>query len=325
MKRLLVRWAWCPEILVGLVFLLGAWLKAIDINTFSVQIYAYGVIGDKSWLPVAALFTVTVEFLVGFALVFGLRFRYVTYFVLEGMLVVFTGLILYGWLFHDLADCGCFGALEISPGASIAKNVVLFGLGLLAWVGRAIRGEPRPLTLGRCLIGLVTLLLTGAIVGYAYQTLNEVKDPTQVAVDAAGRETGVFSDFVAQTDQGLFDLGVGEYLVAMLSMDCEHCMEEVPKLNQLMYLADVPQVVALCLVENDGDMETFRALTQPEFPMHPIVDQPLTYFTLIGEDTFRVYYARDGRALKFWDGHPPEHEALLAAMGGEAAEALPEE
>ena len=77
------------------------------------------------------------------ALLFGWRFRAVLYGAVLALLGVFTGLILYGWMFKNLKDCGCFGPIEISPGMSILKNAVLALMCMAAWLfwGKREKGE----------------------------------------------------------------------------------------------------------------------------------------------------------------------------------------
>lgn len=286
------------ELVVGVVFLAGALLKAAYITNFSIQIYAYGVIEDKSLLPVVAFSTLSIELLLGCALTLGLRWRALSYAALEALLVLFTGLILYGWRFNNLENCGCFGPLEISPGASIAKNLVLLLLGAFAWMGRL---PDTPRSRRTTLKAAASLALSGAVILYAGRTFE--------------RAEGVFSQFVFDTEDGLhFDLGKGEYLVAMLSMSCKYCMQEVPALNTLFQSPGLPPMVALCLEENPGDMDEFRAGTNPQFPMHNLGNRPMLYFKFIEKETFRFYFIRNGRPVKFWDARPPDYDEIIATI-----------
>ncbi len=102
----------------------------------------------------------------------------------------------------------------------------------------------------------------------------------------------------------------------MLSMDCPHCMEEMPHLNELVFEPGLPPLVALCLEENEGDMLDFTLATNPQFPMHNLGNQVRLYFNLIGDDTFRLYYIEDGRAVAFWDGRVPETPEIREALAG---------
>ncbi len=298
------KWGRFAELIVGAVFIAGAVLKARGVNTFAVQIYAYGVIENKALLPCAALGTLFIEMAIGMALLLRLRLRHVTHAALQGVLIVFTLLIIYGWVFFDIEDCGCFGPLEMSPGISIAKNIALMLLGGMGWF--AAWKHPRLDGLSvKCCKSFLCALGAVAIVAYAFYLLDR-----DVPLNS-GQDTALFSQFIAETEEGVFDLGSGEYLVVVLSLTCEECIREVPVLNQLLVHPDLPPMVALCLEEEEGGLERFRLETNPEFPLHSLGNRPLLYFSLIGQDTFRMYYVRDGRPLRFWDGHPPEITELL--------------
>jgi hypothetical protein len=289
------------ELVTAVVFLAGAVLKALDINTFCVQISAYGVIENKALLPPAALATLMIETFLGMALLTGLRLRGLLFAAYEALLAVFTGLIMYGWVYHDIEDCGCFGALEMSPGISIAKNIVLAALVAAAWIGHCRIVRPPAPWRSMILRGLAAVLAGAALTGYAYTDLE--------AVDRSPRP---FAQFVLDNEWGHFNLGESEYLVVMLSMDCEHCVAETPALLDLMLMPDVPKMLALCLEENEGGMEQFQIETGADFPMFKV--GPLVYFNLIGDDTFRVYYVRGGRPVTFWDGEAPDYGELLEAL-----------
>ena len=324
------------EILAGAYFVVGAIPKAMDINRFSVQMSAYQVITDKTLLPWFALGTLFAEISLGVALLVGLRLRGVTVLALQIMLLVFTGLIVYAWAFHGLEDCGCFPLLKMSPPVSIAKNVVLFAMGAVIWrvlvrnagtdpVESGIAGDTRktgPDWRGPVVRFAVALLAAVAAVGYAAPRVERIAQAAPVPDAKGGAEAGIdYAQFSFPTEMGSFDLGKGEYLVPILSMTCEDCMGKVPLLNELMSQPGMPPMVALCYEDKPGDLDNFRAQTQPMFPLHALGDQPLLYFNLRGQDPFRLTLVRDGRALAHWDGRVPQAQEVSGALGTNAGKA----
>ena len=317
------------EIVAGAYFVIGAIPKAMDINRFSVQMSAYQVITDKALLPWFALATLFAEIALGVALLVGLRLRGVTVLALQAMLLVFTGLIVYAWAFHGLEDCGCFPLLKMSPPVSIAKNVVLFAMGLFVWHAliRSPRLEARqesdPLLRGRFGGGWpgiaarfsVSLLAAVAAVAYAAPRVERIAQVSANPQEKGGDTAGIdYAQFVFTTDMGSFDLGKGVHLVPILSMTCEDCMGKVPLLNDLMAQPGMPPMVALCYEDKAGDLDNFRGQTQPMFPLHALGDQPLLYFNLRGQDPFRITLVRDGRALAHWDGRVPAAQEVSDAL-----------
>lgn len=124
-----------------------------------------------------------------------------------------------------------------------------------------------------------------------------------------------FSKFTLETEEKEVDLGRGEYLVAMLSLSCDHCEETVAELNQLSSdLEDVLPIAALCLGD-DGELEAFRERTEPRFPIRVI--DVLEFFDLIGEAPPRFHYLRMGESIRHWDDDVPTLESVVAALSGE--------
>jgi len=137
-------------------------------------------------------------------------------------------------------------------------------------------------------------------------------------LEAAPKEKGTFSQFVFEIDGEEYDLGRGEYFVAVLSMTCDHCVASVPEINALAETPGFPQVVALCYEEEKGSMDTFQAETDANFPMYSLISSVRTFFDLIGQEPPRFYLVRDGRAVKFWDTAVPSAEDVSAARNGAA-------
>ena len=304
--------SYCPrlaELLVGLVFLTGAVLKAQDVNLFIFQIKHYGVFEEQILLNLSALGTLWIETALGIALLLGLRLRGLTSLAALTLLAGFTGLIAYGWAFHNLKDCGCFGRIEISPQVSIAKNVVLVLLTAFAWWGRWKRPAHRtkiPLTLAKMAICLAA---ASAIVVYARNHIEAIPESARP-----------FAQFVFDLDDIHYDLDHGEYFVAMLSMDCPECMATVPAINDLTEIPDFPPVVALCYEETTGALDTFREATAPTFPLYSLGDKILTFSNLIGDAPPRFYLERDGEPIACWDLTVPAPEQVLQARENPAAQ-----
>jgi hypothetical protein len=221
------------------------------------------------------------------------------------LLVVFTGLIGYAWIFHGIQDCGCFGPIEMSPGVSIGKNAVLIILCLFAWRG-CWRSPQLSASRRSVLIRYgISVVAACGVASYAYAHL-----------EAAPKKDGAFSEFVFEVDGVKYDWGVGEYFVPVLSMTCKDCMASVEKINALMETPGFPPVVALCYEEAEGGLGDFEARTGPGFPLHSLGSSIRTFFNLIGQTPPRFYLIRDGQAVKFWDETVPSAEEVSSARGG---------
>ena len=304
LDRLPLRAPRLAELVLGVVFLAGAFLKSLDVNLFTVQIRAYRVFDHPTALALAALATLALETAIGAALI--LRLRRWTYLALAAFLSAFTGLIAYAWAFHGLAECGCFGPIEMSPGISIGKNVVLLGLTVVAWHGFRKKGAGALPQEGRAMVRAWACAgLAAATVLYAYLDLDPAVRPTE--------QNRPFAQFRFETDGVPFDLGVGEHFVVMLNTTCEHCMAAVESLNTLALVPDFPAIVGICFEEEPGSLDTFRDDTAPLFPLHSLGDSIRTFFSLVGEAPPRFIYVRDGTQIVFWDEQPPDPGVVFLA------------
>jgi len=305
----------CLEILIGIYFLLGALPKGMDIDKFAVQIAAYKVIVSPHLLFYAALFTLFVEVALGIALITGLRLKGLTIVVMQTMLIFFATLITYAWINYGLEDCGCFPFFKMSPQISLIKNAILIISGLyILWVIYRVyptkNADWRRVCIQSAAKLLIALILGGASVAYAYKDVNW--DAFKPASDDT--DTVDFSQFVLFLPEGYFNLGEDIYLVAIMSMSCDECRGNVPYLNDLLMLPELPPMVALCYEDHPGDMDVFRGYTQAAFPMYSLGNQAMLYYSMIGKDSFRLSLVRNGKAMKSWDGHVPEYEAILDAI-----------
>lgn len=319
------------EMLLGAYFIWTALLKAQDIQLFTAQIYAYQVIHARNGLIAAALITVTLEAFLGSAFLLGARLRYLPHLLVQGMLLVFTGLIIYAWQVHNITDCGCFGAIKVTPQQGITKNIFTMLLAGIAWYGvsrPAAQAQPpmRKVAGLRIVVPVTTAIAVCLFAASGLQRPKPASPPNPAPAPATVAHTsspapapvvaaGPFAQFTFISEMGeTINLAEGEYLVALLSMTCEHCMATVPALNGLAQGGDLPQLVALCFEPAEGDLENFKLETGAAFPMHSLGDNFLTFSEFIGKEPPRLAYVRDGHALTHWDGDPPAREVIAAAI-----------
>jgi hypothetical protein len=297
---LLAKCARPAEALLGAVFLVSALLKAADANAFIVAIGLYGVVVGPQLQAMAAVCTLALETAVGTALLLGVHPRKLTLGLAAAMLFGFSGLIVYGWAFHGISDCGCMGPIKLGPLASLAKNAALLALCIVAALGfrgRASTGRGNPLK------ALVVVILAACVAGYAFAHIQPAPAPTTP-------ESRPYAQFVFQENGRSFDLGKGEYLVALLNMECEHCRASVEKLNKLVEIPNLPPLIGLC----DGNPESlkeFKLVTAAQFPLHLI--EMRVFYTLIKQQPPCFVYVRDGKVVKLWEEEVPTPKAISEA------------
>lgn len=122
------------RILVGIIFIISGFVKAVDPVGFSFKLEEYfspSVFNlpflEKFALPLAVII-VSVEFLLGVFLLLKIRLKK-TLIALLAICIFFAFLTFYSAYFNVVTDCGCFGdALKMTPWTSFTKDIILLVL-----------------------------------------------------------------------------------------------------------------------------------------------------------------------------------------------------
>lgn len=115
--------------LVGFVFIFSGFVKGVDPLGTAYRIEDYFVAYGTEWAMglalVLSILLSTAEFVIGLALVTGLKMRVTPWFLLV-MMLFFTGITYIDAMFEPVPDCGCFGdAIIITNWQTFFKNIVL--------------------------------------------------------------------------------------------------------------------------------------------------------------------------------------------------------
>ncbi len=320
-RILVMKIARIMELLVGVIFLVAAASKTYDMFGFAVQVRGYGVFPANPDTEMALAWTMTtIEAVIGAALIAGLHLRGMLLAGTAALLVAFTGLIAYGWAFHGLEDCGCFGtSIQLGPGASIVKNVILLLMTGYAWyelhnaspdVDRKLRSP----ALAAAGAGLAAVFAIGLLNDEAVAP-NE--NQIEVAVSEAESKDRPFAEFAYKTEDGAeIRLGEGTYIVPVLNATCEHCQASVTPLNEAAQSPDFPQIVALVMADDDAAMDEFRAITAPQFETFRI-DMDTLFKLVLGPAPPAFYLDVDGANAGYLESEELTVDDLLKLAAGE--------
>jgi hypothetical protein len=211
------------------------------------------------------------------------------------LFVIFQGATIWAWITGATEDCGCFGALlKFSPAAGVAKNTFILGAAVAVWfqtphiLFTQNRGK-RWAVVAAGFMGLL-LPLTG---GFSFSSLS--------ATSSQKPEL----DFAQLDIQGIqaAALDKGNYVVIVMDTECEHCLEEIYKINELAEDKKLPDLIALVMNMED-QVELFREAFQPLFPVGQIPEKQ--FWRLLGQgDIPRTLLIKSGRTKKIWDLNVP--------------------
>jgi hypothetical protein len=290
------------ECTLGIFFLISAGMKAMNVEGFAISISAYGVLKDSTLVNLAAYFTLALESILGTALVAGWRKHAISFKVSLGLTIIFSLLITYAWLVNGLIDCGCFGDyIKMNAPQSLAKNALITALTAYTWYGlrNAQSSEFTPKVNIQC-IGVLGALIVLAI---TMTHLPEPKDPV-VNIDPDKDITYTVID-----GENNFELAAGNYLIAFLNTDCDHCKDSVPGLTELAEDDSLPTFVAL-MMGDEAKLDTFIFDTEADFPMQLIPNLEFMEFIKVAPPI--LYFSQDGILKHHWEWQeePPVPSAI---------------
>lgn len=162
------------RLLFGLTFIFSGFVKAVDpmgtAYKISDYLVAFGT-GDLAFLSIGLAFMlITIEFVIGFCLTFGIFVKQASWLGAAFMLVM-TPLTLYLAIANPVSDCGCFGdAVVLTNWQTFYKNIVLDILLIIVFVSmRAYRNWLQPIP-SAILVSIASVFIIG-LQFYCYRHL----------------------------------------------------------------------------------------------------------------------------------------------------------
>jgi uncharacterized membrane protein YphA (DoxX/SURF4 family) len=131
---------WVCRILVGLLFIFSGLIKINDPLGFSYKLEEYFDVFHIGFLSSFALsiaiILCSLEIILGFALLIGVRAKSVAWGLLL-LIIFFAFLTFYSAYFKVVQTCGCFGdAIPLTPWQSFSKDLVLLLLIIIIFINR---------------------------------------------------------------------------------------------------------------------------------------------------------------------------------------------
>ena len=131
---------WFCRIFVGLLFIFSGLIKINDPLGFSYKLEEYFDVFHLSFLSSSALsmaiILCSLEIILGFALLIGVRAKSVAWGLLL-LIIFFAFLTFYSAYFKVVQTCGCFGdAIPLTPWQSFSKDLVLLLLIIVIFINR---------------------------------------------------------------------------------------------------------------------------------------------------------------------------------------------
>jgi len=217
------------KVVLGLVFIVSALLKVVDLDQFEIYVYSYHFF-SLNFSFLAARAAIIVELVLGIGLVTNTLHR-LYWWGSMAMLVGYTLLLIYALHLGRTDNCHCFGDfLQFDPKQSILKNGVLMALFLLVFKAKERKTPFRWLIL--CIAVMASTI--GVFVASPPDNYTDNYLPDHNV------QPELFSAMLDEPPLDSINLAEGKQVVAFFSTGCEYCQMAARKLSLMQQFYGFP-------------------------------------------------------------------------------------
>jgi len=278
------------SIIVGLVFIISAFVKLFPVELFEVAAVETGLVG---WMlaPFAARAVIGFEFFIGMMLILGFYRRFFVKISLF-TLGIFTAYLIYLFFTEgNSSNCNCFGlAYAMTPLQSMVKNLILaLMLALVLWKSKPAQRKRYKLVLS-IVAGIISMVIPYifapiiiGVTGYNADKINYTLDFAAIYEDPDAAHPEV-------------NLGEDKHIVLFLSSSCQHCIVAAYKFSVMK--SRYPEMpVFLFINGDDNDIREFHFKSKSgNMPFAHIKAGTLIY--LAGNRLPAILWLDDGMVVK---------------------------
>ncbi len=290
---------------LGILFIFSGFVKLVPIEPFELKFVEIGI-ANWSVAPYLARLLIGAEILLGMLLLLNIKPR-LTIITTLVLLVFFEVYLIYDIILHgNEGNCGCFGTyIVMTPLESIIKNLVMIPLLILLFL---INKKEFKFYL-KIIIPAVTILSFG--LPFLIYPLDSAEDSKNANTEKVGYAfpSESIPDFNIKGDT--IDLKKGEYIIAFMSVNCEHCKKAAYKLFILNQKKKLPPIY-LVLLGTDSMVSTFVMETKADFPYYLYTEKE--FFDIAGNSIPKLLYIKNGIVKAKFDNLTLTDENLEKAL-----------
>lgn len=261
------------KVALGVVFIVSAVLKIIDMDQFEIYVYSYHFFSlNFSFLVARA--AIIAELVLGIGLVSNC-FHKLMWWGSVTMLIGYTLLLIYAQLIGRTDNCHCFGdVLQFNPWQSIIKNVVLMTLFALIYKmkGRRFRND------WLVLAGTVVVSTAAVFIVSPPDNFTSAYKPQQ------NLNVDLFDEATQQPPLDELNLNDGKKVVCFFSTACDYCQMSAHKLSLMQQFYGFPaENICYIFMGSEEGKARFYELSQSQ-----------TYQDVIYEDVVNLLKITNG-------------------------------
>ncbi len=235
------------KVLLGLVFVVSAVLKVVDMDKFEIYVYSYHFFSLNASFFVARM-AIVLELVLGFGLI-SHCFHKLMWWGSMAMLGGYTLLLMYALVMGRTDSCHCFGDfLQLDPKQSLIKNGVLMLLFLLIY-----RMESWKTPFRWLIFFLIIMASTiGVFVASPPDNLTSNFDSEQ------NLQTELFDAMLDDAPLDSLHLREGKQVVCVFSTGCDYCQMAARKLSLMQQFYGFPaDRITYVFMGNEESMAKF--------------------------------------------------------------------
>ncbi len=218
------------KVLLGLVFIVSAVLKVVDMDKFEIYVYSYHFFSLNASFIFARL-SIILELVLGIGLVSNTLHK-VYWWGSMAMLGGYTLLLIYALILGRTDSCHCFGDfLQLDPKQSLIKNGVLVLLFLLIYRMESWK------TPFRWLI-LILAVMASSI---AVFVISPPDNLTSNSDSEQNLQIELFNEMLDDVPLEALNLREGKQVICFFSTSCEYCQMGAHKLSLMQQFYGFPK------------------------------------------------------------------------------------
>ena len=242
------------KVLLGLVFIVSAVLKVVDMDRFEIYIYSYHFF-SLSFSFIIARLAIILELVLGIGLISHCLHKLMWWGSMV-MLVAYSLLLIYALKLGRTDSCHCFGDfLQLNPKQSLVKNGVLLVLFLPIFRMESWKTPFRWLIL----ILSVMAASIGVFVASPPDNMTSNADPEQ------NLQMELFDEMLEDSPLDSLNLKQGKQIVCFFSTSCEYCQTAARKLSLMQQFHGFPRErITYLFMGNEEEVSRFYELSESD-------------------------------------------------------------
>jgi len=281
------------QIIAGAIFIVSGAMKAIDSQSFSNLISAYGFDWGGNIAPIIS----SVEIILGLCLMLDI-FSKTTALATTILSIFFTLAFSYAFFFRGIEDCGCAGSLvKVSPYISFTRNILII-IGC-AWIYQNFENTDVQIKTWKkwtvFILGGISLYISG----YTLEKPLFQKDKIDVGEQIDKTIFHYFADKISKDTSIIF----------IFRPACDHCWNMTENVKSIKRTPGFSNVIGITY--SDVDTSQFMKEMKPNFEVLKYPNTDL-YNYIMGVPVLLIL--KDGKVIKRFDANDIPSGPILRRM-----------